>query len=291
MKKPLVSVLMTAYNREQYIEEAIESVLASTYTNFELIIVDDCSTDSTVAIIKSYGAKDSRIKVYENEKNLGDYPNRNKAANYARGKYLKYLDSDDKILEHGLYEMVKAIEKYPEAAMAMMWVYDDSVNEPLLYSPETALREYFIDNKWLLVGPSGCIYSKRIFFEIGGFSGRKYIGDFEFNMKAASTYTIVKMKNGLIFYRRHDAQQGNEADHSHTYRTWQYKIQDETLNNPICQLNFVDKIVARKKIDRLQSRRVVFYFFKSLNFTRSISIITKSGLGWKRFIKGLLSFK
>ena len=59
---PLVSVLMTAYNREKYIAEAIESVLASTYKNFELIIVDDCSKDKTVEIARRYAKKDQRIK-------------------------------------------------------------------------------------------------------------------------------------------------------------------------------------------------------------------------------------
>ena len=92
---PLVSVLMTAYNREKYIEEAIGSVLASTYTYFELIIVDDCSKDKTVEIAKKYERMDERVKVYINETNLGDYPNRNKAASYASGEYLKYVDSDD----------------------------------------------------------------------------------------------------------------------------------------------------------------------------------------------------
>src|SRR5436853_5775843 len=110
MDKPLVSVLMTAYNREQFIGEAIESVLSSTYKNFELIIVDDCSGDSTVSIAKDYGRKDSRIKVYVNEKNLGDYQNRNKAATYASGKYLKYADSDDKLFPDGLNYCVRVME-------------------------------------------------------------------------------------------------------------------------------------------------------------------------------------
>ena len=66
-QKPIVSVLMTAYNRENYIGEAIESVLASTLQDFELIIVDDCSKDKTVDIAKSYEAKDSRIKIYIND--------------------------------------------------------------------------------------------------------------------------------------------------------------------------------------------------------------------------------
>ena len=64
---PIVSVLMTAYNREKYIAAAIESVLASTLTDFELIIVDDGSRDRTVEIAKTYAAKDTRIKLYVNE--------------------------------------------------------------------------------------------------------------------------------------------------------------------------------------------------------------------------------
>jgi len=95
--KPLVSILMVTYNHEKFISEFIESILASTYQNWELIIVDDGSIDSTVEIAKSYEEKDKRINVYINETNLGDYPNRNKAASYANGKYLKYLDTDDLI--------------------------------------------------------------------------------------------------------------------------------------------------------------------------------------------------
>src|SRR5687768_8103613 len=101
---------MTVFNRENYLKEAIESVLDSTFTNFELIIVDDCSTDNSVAIAKKYAANDQRIRVYVNEQNLGDYPNRNKAAGYATGKYLKYVDSDDKIFPHTLEVMINGME-------------------------------------------------------------------------------------------------------------------------------------------------------------------------------------
>ena len=80
MGVPQVSVLMTSYNRQDYIAAAIESVLASSLENFELIIVDDRSSDDTLSIARKYEQRDARIKVYLNEKNLGDYPNRNKAA-------------------------------------------------------------------------------------------------------------------------------------------------------------------------------------------------------------------
>ncbi len=76
---------MTTYNREKYLVQAVESVLASTYENFELIIVDDQSKDRSLAIAQELAAKDTRIRVVLNEKNMGDYPNRNKAASLRRG--------------------------------------------------------------------------------------------------------------------------------------------------------------------------------------------------------------
>ena len=105
-----VSILTTVYNREKYLAACIESVLSSSYQDWELIIVDDVSKDTSLDIAKRYEQKDPRIKVYVNEKNLGDYPNRNKAASYAKGKYLKYLDADDLINPQGLEVMVHTME-------------------------------------------------------------------------------------------------------------------------------------------------------------------------------------
>jgi glycosyltransferase involved in cell wall biosynthesis len=82
---PLVSVLMTAFNREEYIAEAIESVLGQTLADFELIISDDCSTDRTLEIANAFARRDGRIRVLRNASNLGDYPNRRCAAALARG--------------------------------------------------------------------------------------------------------------------------------------------------------------------------------------------------------------
>ncbi|MGN6475677.1 MAG: glycosyltransferase family 2 protein, partial [Flavipsychrobacter sp.] len=146
---PLVSVLMTSYCREKYIANAIESVLASTYVNFELIIVDDGSTDKTVEIAQSYAAKDKRIKFFVNEKNLGDYPNRNRAASLASGKYLKYVDSDDYIYPHGLQVLVSMMEANPEAGWGLCSLIQDIRQPfPLLLSPKEAY-EYNYDGPGL----------------------------------------------------------------------------------------------------------------------------------------------
>jgi len=92
---PLISIIMPAYNAEATISESIDSVLAQTYDNWELIVVDDASTDSSPRIIQDYATKDTRIRSLQNPKNSGVAATRNRAIANAGGKYLAFLDSDD----------------------------------------------------------------------------------------------------------------------------------------------------------------------------------------------------
>ena len=89
----LVSIIMPSYNTAAYIKESIQSVLNQTYTNWELIIVDDCSTDSTDEVLETI--KDSRIRYFKNDKNSGAAVSRNKALREAKGQWIAFLDSDD----------------------------------------------------------------------------------------------------------------------------------------------------------------------------------------------------
>jgi glycosyltransferase involved in cell wall biosynthesis len=114
-----VSVLMTVYNRRHFLGDAVRSVLASTFDDFELIICDDCSHDGSPDLAEEFARKDSRIRVYRNERNLGDYGNRMQAASLATGVYLKYVDSDDQIYPHGLEVMVRNLQRHPDAAIAL----------------------------------------------------------------------------------------------------------------------------------------------------------------------------
>ena len=94
-KEPLVSIITPLYNSEKFIAETIESVIAQTYKSWEMIIVNDCSKDNGASIVKEYSKKDKRIKLFNNEKNLGGAGTRNRAIKEAKGKYLAFLDSDD----------------------------------------------------------------------------------------------------------------------------------------------------------------------------------------------------
>ena len=106
----LVSIIMPSYNTGQYIGETIESVINQTYTNWELIIVDDCSDDDTDDVVKSY-LGDKRIRYINNEKNSGAAISRNRALREAKGKWIAFLDSDDLWMPEKLEKQIEFMEK------------------------------------------------------------------------------------------------------------------------------------------------------------------------------------
>ena len=107
MHTPVISISMPAYNVEQYIGEAIESILAQTFTDWELIVVDDCSKDRTVAIVNEYAAKDSRIRIIKRQENSGSVRlPRFDGVKAARGQYICTIDSDDAVEPEYLQKMM-----------------------------------------------------------------------------------------------------------------------------------------------------------------------------------------
>lgn len=227
-EQPLVSVLMTSYNREDYIAEAIESVLNSTYQNFELIIVDDCSTDNTVSIARDFLSKDERIRLYVNEKNLQQFPNRNKAASYATGKYIKYFDSDDVIYDWGLEYCVDLMEKYPDAGMGIFQA-QNKVDEEYLV-PEEAVNKHFFKNSFLNIGPSGIIVRRDAFEKAGRYNPDYGVpSDMYFNIKMASLFPVLMLKKEFFFYREHE---GQEIKNRFSYLLYNYPYMRDILKLP-----------------------------------------------------------
>ena len=91
----MISIAMATYNGAEFVAEQIESILMQTYTDFELIISDDCSKDNTVEILNQFASKDKRIKVIVNEKNLGFKKNFEKIISLCKGDYIAFCDQDD----------------------------------------------------------------------------------------------------------------------------------------------------------------------------------------------------
>ena len=114
---PRVSVIMPAYNVEQFVAEAIESILNQTFTDFEFIIVNDGSTDNTAKIITEYAKKDKRIKFINNKKNAGFITASNQCLDIAKGEYIAKMDSDDVSLPTRLEKQVKFLDENDEIGM------------------------------------------------------------------------------------------------------------------------------------------------------------------------------
>ena len=120
-----VSIIMPSYNYALYIKEAIESILKQTYKNWDLIIIDDASTDFSLNIINEYVKKDSRIKLIINEKNLGLAATLKKAVNLADGDWIAFLESDDILLPESIEEKVKASNLGAELIFTDVELFED----------------------------------------------------------------------------------------------------------------------------------------------------------------------
>ena len=115
---PKVTVCMPTYNFAPFLAEAIESVLAQTFTNFEFLIIDDRSEDGSAAIIQEYAERDRRIVFVVNDRNLGMVRNWNACLQQARGAYVKYLFGDDKLsTRESLAKMVSVLDRDPSVAL------------------------------------------------------------------------------------------------------------------------------------------------------------------------------
>lgn len=129
--KPIISVLMPAYNAAEYIHEAIDSILTQTFIDFEFVIINDGSTDTTEEIILSYS--DERIKYYANESNMGIVKTLNRGIDLCQGKYIARMDADDVSLPDRLEKQVHRLEANPQivACGTLYAIYGDERQTPV----------------------------------------------------------------------------------------------------------------------------------------------------------------
>jgi glycosyltransferase involved in cell wall biosynthesis len=287
MSLPIVSILTTVYNRERYLAVCIESVLASGFQDWEMIIVDDQSKDNSVAIAQQYAAQDRRIHVYVNETNLGDYPNRNQAASYANGTYLKYLDADDLIYPHGLEIMVKTMEAHPECALGISQkVAEDVKPYPFVMTPRETFQREFLYRGVLNLGPTGTIIRKDAFEAVGRFTGTRYIGDTELWYQLAMHYPVVKMVPELAYWRQHDDQEFTKGHESYFYLENSYKHKVKTLFHEDLPLNNIERDLALKKVRKRFSRNIL-NLVKQGQYKTAKKILKNCKLSWYQVFKSI----
>lgn len=209
MGSPRVSVVMPVYNCEKYIAKAIESILTQSFADYELLIIDDCSTDGTVEIIKKYN--DNRIKLIKNEKNSGVALTRNIGYRRASGEYIVIADSDDINHPDRLLKKVNFLDENPNIDVVSCWYQEFYSDNKIGKTVKFDQKDIDIRANWIFHAgiPSFMMFRKqkikdnRLLFHDEKF---KAAVDYQWYTSLTEDIHLYCISEVLYFYRRHESQ-------------------------------------------------------------------------------------
>lgn len=209
MNHPMVSVLMSVYNGEKHLKEAVESILNQTFTDFEFIIINDACTDSSRQIISGY--KDSRIRLIDNTENLGLTKSLNKGINLARGKYIARMDCDDISLPERLAKQAVFMEANPNIGVCGTFVKTTGEKPGIIWKyptdPEVIKCRLLFESG--LAHPS--VFMRREFlqkFDLFYDPQFQRTQDFELWTRCSEYFPMANLDEVLLLYRIHSEQVG-----------------------------------------------------------------------------------
>jgi glycosyltransferase involved in cell wall biosynthesis len=284
---PKVSVLIPNYNYGHYLSESIQSVLNQTFTDFELIIVDNCSTDNSQEVISKF-LEDKRVRFFKNENNIGLIGNWNKCLEYARGEYIKFLLSDDMFYPQLLEKFVPVMDNHPEISIAScsnegfgVDSYQWIIPFHFVQDGKKVIYTSLVDRNWL-ASPTAVIFRRSNLF-LGGFRNYKWLVDWEMwtrHLTIGDCYIIPEI---LCSIRNEGSQET-----THIYRNfihlfeeyeWCKKIKTDNeygLDFTVFDIDFVLKAKATelgrvliKSLPRLNSKQKRKTFLKAFYIVRT----------------------
>ena len=206
---PLISVVIPAYNAEQFLDETLESVLSQTYENWECIIVNDGSTDNTESVVKKWCEKDARFRYFYKE-NSGASDTRNLGIKEARGEYIAFLDADDlympNFLKVCLENLVEKDVDLVAPKMLEFWnvqngVIEDEDKKDYLYSGKEGIALFLHSNRLTMA----LLCKKSVMDEVGGFTWHKKAEDLHCWLKVLfAGYKIYRLGEYYAYRRMHN---------------------------------------------------------------------------------------
>jgi len=279
---PTVSIIIPSYNKEKYISETIQSVLNQTFSNWELIIIDDLSSDNTSNIIKEYQKTDSRIKLFINDKNLGANYSRNFGIKKSQSEFIIFLDADDILLPHCLKKRIQEItyNNYDFCVFTMGTFYSRIGDSLSLWVPKSTKPLIdFLQHRlpWSIMQP---IWKKQFLVKLGGFDEQfKRLQDVEMHTRVLFTKGInfKQVVSDPDCYYRIDEERKNfstflilerwiESSLLY-YNKFYQKAKDENLNNYLLGTiyNTYLQVLYHYKLKQLSSEEFKILENKLLN--------------------------
>ena len=196
IRTPMVSVILTVYNRDQSLRRSLNSLIAQTFRNWELIAIDDGSTDDSLVILEEYAGLFNNIKVFT-QKNMKLAFSRNRGILLSRGDYITFLDSDDEYKENHLARRLEFMERNHET---------DLIHGGVKITGDEFVRDK--NNRFCFIHISECtvgatFFGKRYVFEaLNGFKENIYSEDSEFLMRAEKSFNVKKVHFPTYIYHR-----------------------------------------------------------------------------------------
>jgi glycosyltransferase involved in cell wall biosynthesis len=221
---PKVSVVMSVYNSARYLRESIDSILNQTFTNFEFIIIDDASSDSSWNILAEYAHRERRMKLFKNNENIGLTKSLNKALKLAQGEYVARQDADDVSLPERFQKQVELLDKSPEVVLVSCNINLIDAQGRYIEKQQRACDRDLIP--WYLLfynhlaGHSQVMFRQKPVEDLGGYSAHyRYSQDYELWSRLVKVGDIAILPDVLLQQRRHDksisaAQQLDQATYS-----------------------------------------------------------------------------
>jgi glycosyltransferase involved in cell wall biosynthesis len=199
MVQPSVTVLMPVYNAERFLSEAIDSILHQTFTNFEFLIIDDGSTDSSLKIINSY--RDQRIILVRNETNLGITASLNKGIDLARAHLIARMDADDISYPERLQKQYDYLKQHPDSALVSALARVITEDKQTVYIDKTNSNYYYYNLTFCSpIYHSSVMYRKAAVQDVGMYTV-PYSEDFELFWLLSRKYKIYNLPEVLLDYR------------------------------------------------------------------------------------------
>lgn len=203
-----LSVVMSVYNGEKFLSEAVSSILNQTLRDFEFIIIDDGSTDKSLEILNKFAGVDERIKLISWE-NKGLIYSLNEGVKMAQGEYIARMDADDISIPNRLEKQLKYAQ---EKGLAVCGTWASMINEDgedigiMDYPPSVkGIKSYTLSHNPFI--HSSVIFRKDVFEKVGGYNKRfKYIEDYELWSRIVFKYKTSNIQESLLKYRKHDKQ-------------------------------------------------------------------------------------